>query len=145
MPNKRIEKERSSETTRTLIAAVAVQSFFALSGCADINKLDSQLNAVFTDVAAETCDAQQIFDKNKEQIEGMASTGQITWATAAVRVGNLDKALAGRGRWKFDSNDEEYHAYCLLTAQQLDQGKITFAFYDALRTRRFNEIRLRSR
>ncbi len=113
-----------------------------LQGCAEIDRLESRL---FSDKPAETREAQQIFDRKKEQIESAARARQISWAEAARRVKQVDRSLAGQGNWKFDSDDEEYHAYCVLVAEQLDSGKITFAYYDALRTRKLNEIQARRR
>lgn len=134
-------KRFCSRTDALLLSALLV----AAPGCADLNRLDSQLGSVFRDLNAETREAQQTFDRQKAEIESTAFARQISWSEAARQVRELDKSLVGRGRWRFDSNDEEYHAYCLLTAEQLDLGRITYAYYDALRTRRFNEIQARRR
>lgn len=109
-----------------------------ISGCAELNRLSDQL---FTD----TSQIQAEFDRRKAEIEGRAHRGQITWVAAARQVRELDRSYAGQGTWKFDSNDEEYHAYCVLAAEQLDARKISFTYYDALRTRKFNEIQARRR
>ena len=129
---------------RTIYRACLL-ALLALAGCTNLNQLDSQVNSMFRDINAETREAQQIFDSQKYQVENMAHAKQISWAEAARRTREADRSLAGRGRWKFDSNEEEYHAYCMLAAEQLDIGKITFSHYDALRTRKFNDILKRGR
>lgn len=78
----------------------------------------------------------------------MAKDGKITWVTAATLRRDADKALANNTAgyytsWKFDMNDEEFHAYCIAIAERLDKRQITFAQYDSARIAKFNEIRER--
>ena len=135
-----VENMKNSRINSIIVVLGA--SLFLLQGCAEIDRLESRL---FSDRPAETREAQQIFDRKKEQIESAARARQISWAEAARRVKEADRSLAGQGSWKFDSDDEEYHAYCVLVAEQLDSGRISFAYYDALRTRKLNEIQARRR
>lgn len=112
---------------------------FALAGCAvgpSRQQVSAQLNANF--------------DSAKAQIEQKSQSGQITWVHAAKQVRALEKEIASRvnssgnsSYWKFDSDDEEYHAYCIALAERLDNHQITYAQYDAARTQRFNEIQVR--
>lgn len=104
----------------------------------------------FVSVEQQRQMVQDAFDKQKTANEDEARAGRITWGDAAQLTRLLDKqfaeSLRSKGRsdlWVFDSNDEEYHAYCIALAEQLDKKKISFAEYDAARTKRFNEIQLR--
>ena len=60
------------------------------------------------------------FDDAKARTEQKAHAGQITWVQAATQVRDLDKKVASvpelQGTWKFDSDDAEYHAYCIAMA-----------------------------
>ena len=86
---------------------------------------------------------QNSFDSQKQAIEDRARGGYMTWVQAARDVRELDRSFAGKGNWKFDSDNDEYHAYSIAIAEQLDNKKITFAQYDALRTQRFGQIMAR--
>ena len=115
-----------------------------VTGCAELDSISETLsNDLFTDKNEETQHAQSAFDSQKSAIENRAAAGHIKWAQAARNVRDLDRSFTGKGRWKFDSDDEEYHAYCIATAEHLDNKQITFAQYDALRTQRFNQITAR--
>lgn len=79
----------------------------------------------------------------------MAKDGKITWVEAATLRREADKTLANNKAgyytsWKFDSDDEEFHAYCIALAERLDRRAITFAQYDAARIAKFNQIQNRS-
>ena len=94
-------------------------------------------------------DLNNRFDAAKAQIDQKALSGQISWVQAAIQVRELDKKIAANSGierlhlWKFDSDDEEYHAYCIALAERLDKKQITFAQFDAARTQRFNQIQAR--
>ena len=107
------------------------------AGCAELNVLSESL---FTDKRAEARQTQSEFDSQKAAIDYRAQSGYITWVQAAREVRDLDRSLVGNGTRKFDSDDEEYHAYCIAMAERLDKKQITFAQYDALRTQRFSQI-----
>jgi hypothetical protein len=91
---------------------------------------------------------QAMFDAEKSHLERQASSGEITWVQATSRTRDLDKSLAGRAdldtTWKFDRDDEEYHAYSIAIAERLDGKQITFAEFDSLRIARLNSIRTRA-
>ena len=90
---------------------------------------------------------QHAFDTGKARLEQRARAGEITWSQAAAQTRELDKYFAQRAdldtTWKFDQDDEEYHAYCIALAERLDRKQISFAEYDAARLQRFNEIQAR--
>lgn len=92
--------------------------------------------------------AQAIYDTEKARLEQLAGVGDITWAQAATRTRDLDKSLAHRTdldtTWKFDRDDEEYHAYCVALAERLDAKQVSFAEFDSLRIARLNAIRARA-
>ena len=117
-----------------------VVASLALAGCAQLNDLSDSL---FSDPRAENVETQRFFDQRKAEIEDQARSKRITWVEAARRVRDLDRSLAGRGTWIFNSYDDEYHAYCIALAEQVDTGRLSYAQYDAMRTRRFNEIQQR--
>ena len=110
---------------------------FSVASCAELNTLTDNL---LTDKNEETRQVQNSFDSQKSAIEDSARAGYLTWVQAARNVRDLDRSFAGRGRWKFDSDDDEYYAYCIAMAERLDSKQITFAQYDALRTQRFSQI-----
>jgi len=97
----------------------------------------------------DTKRAKDEYDEQQDRIEAYARAKIITWAEAARRVRELDKSFTQRvdldARWKFDHNDEEYHAFSIAAASLVDSGRITFAEYDAARKRRFSEIVERQR
>ena len=90
---------------------------------------------------------QNIFDVEKAKIEQKAASGEITWVQAATNTRDLDKYLAGRTdldtTWKYDQDDEEYHAYCIALAERLDRKQISYSEFDAARLQRFNAIQYR--
>lgn len=90
---------------------------------------------------------QDEFNASKESLESRARAGEITWVTATTRTRELDKSYASRTdldtNWKFDQDDDEYHSYCIMLAEQLDQRAITFAQFDAARIQRLNAIQIR--
>ena len=90
---------------------------------------------------------QAEYDAEKSSIESYAYSGNISWVEAAVRVRDLDKRFAARSdldmKWKYDYNDDEYHAFSIAAAALVDKKQITFIEYDAARTRRFSEISAR--
>lgn len=90
------------------------------------------------------------FESTKEQLEQKAQAGQITWIQAERQIRDLDKqmkskldASGARHTWRYDTGDEEYYAYCIALAEQLDNHKITFAQFDVARKQRFNQIQAR--
>ena len=112
-----------------------------LSGCADLNSLSQSL---FTDQREEAREFQSAFDRQKNAIEARASAGYITWAQAARNVRDLDRSWVGKTpTWKFDSDDEEYHAYSIALAERVDAKQLSFSQYDAMRTQRFSQITAR--
>jgi len=119
-----------------LIAMVACLA----SGCATLNSISDSL---FTDYSEENREAQDMFETQKAAIEQRAAAGYLTWVQAARNVRDVDRSLVGRGTWKFDGDDEEYHAFCIALAERLDSKRITFSQYDALRTQRFSQIAAR--
>ncbi len=92
----------------------------------------------------DTKKAQEEFETEKGRIEAYARANIITWVEAARRVRELDRSFARRtdldANWKFDYNDEEYHAFSIAAAALVDSGRVTFTEYDAARTKRFSEI-----
>ncbi|PKD41056.1 hypothetical protein CWO84_07320 [Methylomonas sp. Kb3] len=90
---------------------------------------------------------QNAFETSKARLEQKATAGQITWVQAAKETRDMDKHLAGRtdldANWKYDQDDEEYHAYCIALAERLDRQQISFAEFNALRLERFNLIQAR--
>lgn len=95
----------------------------------------------------DTRSVQNAFDSGKAQLEQRAAAGEITWVQAATQTRELDKYWAGRTdldtTWKYDRDDEEYHAYCIALAESLDRNKISFFQFDAARIQRFNAIQAR--
>lgn len=90
---------------------------------------------------------QNAFDTAKERLEQRARAGEITWVKAATKTRDLDKYFAQRTdldtSWKFDQDDEEYHAYAIALAERLDRKQISYAEFDASRIQRFNAIQAR--
>ena len=84
---------------------------------------------------------QNAFDTAKERLEQRARAGEITWVEAATKTRDLDKYFAQRTdldtSWKFDQDDEEYHAYAIALAERLDRKQISYAEFDASRIQRF--------
>lgn len=84
------------------------------------------------------------FERFRRAFEMQAERGEITWVAAATKTRDLDKNWASRvmfsSTWKYDSDDEEYHAFCIAMAERLDSKQITFAQYDAARIERMNAI-----
>ena len=96
-----------------------------VTGCAELDSISETLsNDLFTDKNEETQHAQSAFDSQKSAIENRAAAGHIKWAQAARNVRDLDRSFTGKGRWKFDSDDEEYHAYCIATAEHSTTSKL---------------------
>jgi len=90
---------------------------------------------------------QYAFDTAKAMKERRAAEGKTTWVQAAKEIRDMDKYVANRTdldtNWKYDADDEEYHAYCIALAERLDRKEISFAEFDAARQQRFNAIRSR--
>ncbi|MBS3952185.1 MAG: hypothetical protein KGZ88_04470 [Methylomicrobium sp.] len=90
---------------------------------------------------------QNAFDVEKAKIEQKAASGEISWVQAATNTRDLDMYFAGRTdldtTWKYDQDDEEYHAYCIALAERLDRKQISYAEFDAARLQRFNAIQYR--
>ncbi len=105
-----------------------------LSACAIVRQADSRK-------------LQSEFDARKGQLEQKAQAGEITWVQAVTQTREMDKSFAHRTdlytNWKYDQDDEEYHAYCLVLAERLDQKQISFAEFDSERITRFNAIQAR--
>ena len=123
-----------------MIRLIFLGAFSVLVGCAQLNDVS---NTLFSDPRAENAGTQRVFDQRKAEIENQASNKRITWVESARRIRELDRSFAGRGTWVFNSFDEEYHAYCIALAEQVDTGRLSYSQYDAMRTRRFNEIQQR--
>lgn len=90
--------------------------------------------------------ANESFEDTKSEIESRARQGMISWAQAVRELRETDRDLAqenNRGVWKYDSDDEEYYAYCLQLAERLDSRQITYAQFDAARIQRLNQINAR--
>lgn len=122
---------------------VGLCALFAIS-CAELNSISNTLgNSLFTDQEQESREAQSAFDSKTRSIEASAAAGYQTWTQAARSIRDADRSFVGQGRWKFDSDDEEYHAYCIALAERVDNKQMTFTQYDALRTRRLSEITAR--
>lgn len=90
------------------------------------------------------------FNIAKEQREQNAKAGKMTWVQAQSEIKDLDKGVKERldatgaiHTWRYDSGDDEYYAYCIALAEQLDRKQISFAEFDALRIERFNAIETR--
>mgnify|MGYP001766917019 CR=1 FL=1 len=115
--------------------AIAVFLILTLSACAGLG------------LGIDNRRVQDAFDTGKARLEQRARAGEITWVQAATQTRELDKDFARRTdldtTWKFDQDDEEYHAYCIALAERLDRKKISFAEFDAERLQRFNEIQAR--
>lgn len=111
------------------------------SGCAELNSFSDNL---FTDQREESRQVQSAFDRQKERIEARAAAGTITWVQAARNVRDMDRSWVGKTpTWKFDSDDDEYHAYSIAPAARVDSKQLTFVQYDAMRTQRFSQIAVR--
>ena len=123
-----------------MIRLIFLGAFSVLVGCAQLNDVS---NTLFSDPRAENAGTQRVFDQRKAEIENQASNKRITWVESARRIREVDRSFAGRGTWVFNSFDEEYHAYCIALAEQVDTGRLSYSQYDAMRTRRFNEIQQR--
>ena len=97
----------------------------------------------------DAAQAQREFNDAKFAIEDLAHTRKIGFEEAARRIRNLDQTFAARrdldARWKFDHHDEEFHAFSIAVAALVDKGRLSYAEYDAARTRRFSEIQARQR
>lgn len=86
-----------------------------------------------------------VYNRIKSETDDLAKAGKMTWVEASIRVRDADKRLADNKAgydtsWKFDSDDEEYHAYVIAIAERLDQKLISFAAFDASRIAKRNEI-----
>ena len=97
------------------------------------------------DFQKERIKHQYQFDNFKSQVEDKAHNGKITWVQVAIKLRDYDKQMAQNSEnnnfWKFDDDDREWHAYTLLLAEQLDNEKITYPEFNAMRAKRFNDIR----
>ena len=85
------------------------------------------------------------YNRASAAFDQMAKEGKITWVQAAIKTKETDIYLARNTAkydtsWKFDSSDEEYHAYCIAMAEKLDRRQISFAQYDAARISKLNQI-----
>ena len=129
--------------TRILIAALLLS---VLAGCAEL-ALDLGLGPNRSEMSSKV---QAVFDKRKDELESKAKAGQITWVQAMQGEKEADRKLASDefvrsySNWKFDSDDEEYYAYCIALAERLDNVQITYAQFNAAHTQRFNQIRART-
>jgi hypothetical protein len=121
---------------RALLLAAAV----ALGGCEEMTHVAKSLTA---DTQSEETYMRGEYNRQKTELEALAAKKQLTWVEAARRVRGLDQQFGGRGTWVYDSNSDEYHAYSIALAQQVDAGQMTFEQYDALRTAKYNEIQRR--
>lgn len=88
---------------------------------------------------------QRTYDAKQMEVDQKAHNGEITWVQAATYMREIDKNLAQGRRysWKYDRDDEEYHAYCIAIAERLDRKQISFAEFNAARLQRFNAIQAR--
>jgi hypothetical protein len=131
-------------TFSSLLAACALPQDVAQSPA------DPQPSPIaFLGLGTQSAQVQAKFDARKADIEALARGNMLTWVEAATQVRDLDQELARRrdldSRWKYDYNDEEYHAFCIAAAALVDSKRISFAEYDAARTRRFSEIAQREK
>jgi len=123
-----------------VIRLIFLGALSVLVGCAPLNRVTETL---LSDPRAENAETQRVFDQRKAEIDNQARSKRMSWVESARQIRELDRSFAGRGTWVFNSYDEEYHAYCIALAEQVDTGRLSFAQYDAMRTRRFNEIQQR--
>lgn len=93
---------------------------------------------------------QKAYDDAVVFFERKAEAGEISWVEAAQKIRQADWNLAEAKRtegfdttWKFDLNDEEYHAYCIALAERVDKGLVSPYEYRAARIAKFNEISVR--
>lgn len=88
------------------------------------------------------------YEKIRKSFESQAERGQITWKEAAIRTRDLDKDFYARAgffsSWKYDSDDEEFHAFCIALAERVDRKLMTVSEYDAARIARMNALNARS-
>ncbi len=128
--------------TRVLIAVLLLS---VLSGCVELAQ-DIGLGPSRSEMSSKV---RVIFDKRKDELESKARAGQITWVQAMQGERDADRILASDdyvrrySNWKFDSDDEEFHAYCIALAERLDKNQITYAQFDAARKRVFNQVEAR--
>lgn len=85
------------------------------------------------------------YNRASAAFDQQAKEGKITWVQAATKTKETDIFLAKNTAkydtsWKYDSSDEEYHAYCIALAERLDRRQISFAQYDAARIEKLNQI-----
>lgn len=116
-----------------------------LSACVVLGELDRDVNYLLGVTQSETRRVQQVYDQTRVNLDQAALEGTISWVEAAMRMRDLDRSFAGTGSWVFDSFDEEFHAFCIMAAGYLDNRRITYDYYYAIRAAKFNEIKLRRR
>lgn len=93
-------------------------------------------------------EAQHQYDELQRLADENATKGAYSWSESARRLREADKMMASSSdypTWRYDSNDEEYHSFCVAMAERLDKRLISFAEYDAARIAKFNAIRARAR
>jgi len=95
-------------------------------------------------------DISNHFENARDQLEQKAQAGEITWVQAERKIRDIDKqikskldATGARHTWKYDSDDDEYYAYCIALAERLDSHQTTFSQFDAARKQRLNQINAR--
>ncbi|RZL65970.1 MAG: hypothetical protein EOP81_02350 [Variovorax sp.] len=95
----------------------------------------------------DTQPIQRHYDEFSAQVERHAAAGQITWVAAQSSIRNLDRdtktkldSTGSYHSWRYDIWDDEYHAYTISLADQLDRKQISFYQFDAARKQRWSEI-----
>jgi hypothetical protein len=118
----------------------------SLSGCALLEGVSSELG-LSPSCKEKSAEIQEIFDSKQSESESDALAGRYTWVKREILMREFDKHIASlpeaRCAWKYDSDDEEFHAYAVALAERLDKREITYAQFNAARTQRYNQIQAR--
>ena len=93
------------------------------------------------------------FEVQKAALEERAKNGSISWVSAITQQRELDKRFASKATtiyriglsgywygpsWKYDSNDDEYYAFCLTLAEKLDAKEIKYSEFDSVASQRYS-------
>lgn len=113
-----------------------------VTGCSAMGELAQD---ILTTPETKQRRAQSDFDDAQSSIELRARQGAISWVQAVKELRETDRSMARshKSSWKYNSDDEEYYAYCLQLAERLDRKQITYAQFDSARIQRFNQISAR--
>ncbi len=128
---------------KSSFAIIAALMIFTLIGCSNGFHPLGRLGFNFHDPLF-----QKSYDDAVTTHESQAESGKIKWTEAAQKIRDADKYLAeNKGQydtsWKYDSDDEEYHAFCIALAEKVDLGKVSVKEYRAARTAKMNQISYR--